>query len=105
MDFRLRLMPVAIAATLGLLGVKLGNVWFALETPVAAARAEQATELPPKAAAAAPEATPAADTPSTPKPVAAKPAAAVNNPPPAAAGGGDSLEDLIRKAVAAPAKK
>jgi hypothetical protein len=60
-----------------------------------------------KAAVATPEATPAADTgaPSAPKPVAAKPAAAANNAPPAAAGGGDSLEDLIRKAVAASPKK
>jgi flagellar motility protein MotE (MotC chaperone) len=53
-DFRLRLMPVAIAATVSLLGVKLGNVWFALEAPVAAARAEQTTEKPTKPAVAAP---------------------------------------------------
>jgi flagellar motility protein MotE (MotC chaperone) len=46
MDFRLRLMPVAIAATVSLLGVKLGNVWFALEAPVTAAHAEQTPEKP-----------------------------------------------------------
>lgn len=74
MDFRLRLMPVAIAATLGLLGVKLGNVWFALETPVAAALAEQATESPPKAAAAAPLPAVAAPSPAA-KPQAIDPLA------------------------------
>jgi flagellar motility protein MotE (MotC chaperone) len=72
-DFRLRLMPVAIVATVSLLGVKLGNVWFALEAPIAAARAEQTpekqTEKLPKPAAAAPSPAGAGPTP----PPAAKP--------------------------------
>ena len=74
MDFRLRLMPVAIAATVSLLGVKLGNVWLALEAPVAAARAEQTTEKPGKPAAAVPLPTGAGPQP-TSKPEAIDPLA------------------------------
>jgi flagellar motility protein MotE (MotC chaperone) len=70
-DFRLRLMPVAIAATVSLLGVKLGNVWFALEAPITAARAEQTpekhAEKPPKPAAAAPAGAGPAPPPATPE--------------------------------------
>jgi flagellar motility protein MotE (MotC chaperone) len=71
-DFRLRLMPVAIMATVSLLGVKLGNVWFALEAPVAAARAEQATEKPAKPAATTPSPTGAGPSPAA-KPEAIDP--------------------------------
>jgi flagellar motility protein MotE (MotC chaperone) len=66
MGFRFRLMPVALAATVCLLGVKLGNVWFALDVPVAAARAETAPTKP------MPAATPAATPAPAPAPTPAK---------------------------------
>lgn len=53
MEFRLRLMPLAMIATIGLLGVKLGNVWLALDAPFAAARAEQPAATPAEPAAPA----------------------------------------------------
>lgn len=54
MEFRLRLMPVAIAAAVGLLGVKLADVWLAVDAPVPMARAQTAAAPPAKAAAPAP---------------------------------------------------
>ena len=46
MDFRFRLVPLVILAAVGLLGVKLGEVWLALDTgPIATARAEPASEV------------------------------------------------------------
>jgi flagellar motility protein MotE (MotC chaperone) len=50
MEFRLRLVPLALIAAVGLLGLKLGDVWFALSAPVTAARAEQSADGPAKAA-------------------------------------------------------
>lgn len=52
MEFRLRLMPVALVATVGLLAVKLGDAWQVMDAPVAAARAQPAPENPEKPAAA-----------------------------------------------------
>ena len=78
MEFRLRLMPVALVATLGLLGVKLGDVWLALAQPVTPAQAQSAAPPPPAAATAspAPAAAPGAATAPSPAPAAsAKPAA------------------------------
>jgi flagellar motility protein MotE (MotC chaperone) len=89
MEFRLRLVPVAIVATIVLLGVKLIDAWNVIETPFAAGHAEAATEQPAPSAPAAP-ASPAATTPvpaasSGIAPVAgASPAAAAASP--AAAG-------------------
>ena len=41
MRFRLRVLPLAIVAATGLLGLKLGNLWLAADVPLfAAARAE-----------------------------------------------------------------
>jgi flagellar motility protein MotE (MotC chaperone) len=78
MEFRLRLMPVAIVATVGLLGVKLGDVWLALDAPVATARAQAAAEKPAKPGAAGTPAKPAAA--GTAAPPAAPPAAADKTP-------------------------
>jgi len=72
MEFRLRLVPVAIVATLALLGVKLANVWLAMDAPVAAARAQHAPE-PAKSAA------PAAQAPAAPS-AAAAPASPEKSP-------------------------
>src|SRR5579883_3229463 len=67
MEFRFRLVPLAIAASLGLLGLKLGNLWLAIDpTPVAMAYAQKA-EKP----AAAP----------TPAAVEKAPAPAASAPP------------------------
>ena len=52
MEFRLRLMPVALIATAALLAVKLGDVWQMVDAPVATARAQAAPEKPEKPAAA-----------------------------------------------------
>jgi flagellar motility protein MotE (MotC chaperone) len=68
-------MPVAIVASVSLLGMKLGNVWFALESPFATARAEQATEKPAKPAAAAAPPLVAAAPPAAAKPQAIDPLA------------------------------
>lgn len=53
MAFRFRLVPLAIAAAVGLLGVKLGDLWLAVDTaPVATARAQPMPEKPAPTAAA-----------------------------------------------------
>ncbi|HUJ97968.1 MAG TPA: hypothetical protein VLV85_06960 [Stellaceae bacterium] len=88
MEFRLRLVPVAIVATIVLLGVKLVDAWNVIETPFGAGHAEAATEQPGTPAPAAP-ASPAATTPvpaAAPAAAAASPAAA-SQPAPAAAAG------------------
>jgi len=87
-EFRLRLVPVAIVATIVLLGVKLVDAWNVIETPFGAGHAEAATEQPGTPAPAAP-ASPAATTPvpaAAPAAAAASPAAA-SQPAPAAAAG------------------
>jgi flagellar motility protein MotE (MotC chaperone) len=81
MEFRLRLMPVAIAAAVGLLGVKLADVWLAVDAPVPMARAQTADK---PAQPAAPPATPPAAAPSAAMPPAAGTAAAPATKPPAA---------------------
>ena len=63
MEFRLRLLPIALVAIVGLLGIRIGNVWRALDAPIPAAHAE-----------AAPEASKPATTPAKPGPEPAKPA-------------------------------
>ena len=88
MEFRLRLVPVAIVATIVLLGVKLVDAWNVIETPFGAGHAEAATEQPGTPAPAVP-ASPAATTPvpaAAPAAAAASPAAA-SQPAPAAAAG------------------
>jgi len=65
MDFRLRLMPLAIVAALALLGVKLANIWLALDAPVASARAQNAGEPPAKPSAPAAKPDPAATKPAS----------------------------------------
>ena len=67
MEFRFRLVPLAIAASLGLLGLKLGSLWLAIDpAPVTPAYAQKA-EKP-----AAPAEKPAAEKPAekTPAPAA-----------------------------------
>lgn len=62
MEFRLRLMPVAIAATIGLLALKLGDVWVSLDT-VVPARAQSeapAAKSTPPSKPGAPQASPPA---------------------------------------------
>ncbi|MGO8914347.1 MAG: MotE family protein [Stellaceae bacterium] len=73
MELRLRLMPIALIATIGLLGVKLGDAWLAIDAPVGVALAQQpAPEKPEQPAAArAPETKPAAATAPEAKPAAA----------------------------------
>lgn len=86
MKLRLRVLPVAIVAAVGLLGVKLGNLWLAIDAaPVATALAQQAAEKAPPAAAAAPA-------PTTP---AAKPPTPTAKPPLAATPGGDNAVDPL----------
>jgi flagellar motility protein MotE (MotC chaperone) len=64
MQLRLRLLPIAIVAAVGLLGVKLGSLWVTIDgaSVVAPARAEQAAEksAPAHAVVAEAPATPAA---------------------------------------------
>lgn len=60
MEFRLRLMPVAVIATVGLLAIRLGDAWRVIDAPVATARAQPAQETPEKPAAPAGETKPAA---------------------------------------------
>src|SRR5579883_1913078 len=67
MEFRFRLVPLAIAGSLGLLGLKLGSLWLAIDpVPVTPAYAQKA-EKP-----AAPAEKPAAEKPAekTPAPAA-----------------------------------
>jgi flagellar motility protein MotE (MotC chaperone) len=88
-EFRLRLVPVAIVATIVLLGVKLVDAWNVIETPFGAGHAEAATEQPGTPAPAAAPASPAATTPvpaAAPAAAAASPGAA-SQPAPAAAAG------------------
>lgn len=80
MEFRLRLMPVAIVATVGLLGVKLGDVWLRLDAPVATARAQAPAEKPAKAATAKTGTAAAPAKPGTAAPAAAQPATADKTP-------------------------
>jgi len=57
MRFRFRVLPLAIIAAAGLLGMKLGNLWLAADMPLfAAARAQGEGEKTPKPAHAAVEA-------------------------------------------------
>jgi flagellar motility protein MotE (MotC chaperone) len=72
MELRLRLMPVALLATIGLLGVKLGDAWLSFDAPVGTARAQQTPEAAAKPATPAPETKPAAAPEA--KPAAAAPA-------------------------------
>lgn len=75
MELRLRLMPVALLATIGLLGIKLSDAWLTVDAPVTAARAQPAP-APDKPAAAAPGTMPAAAA----KPPAAAPATPAASP-------------------------
>jgi flagellar motility protein MotE (MotC chaperone) len=95
MEFRLRLVPVAIVATIVLLGVKLVDAWNVIDAPFGAGHAEAATEQPPRPGTPTPAApvSPAATTPvpaaspgAAPAAAAASPAAA-SQPEPAAAAG------------------
>ena len=88
MEIRLRLMPVALIATIGLLGVKLGDAWLAFDVP---AQAQQPAGTPGRAAS------PPAANPSAP--AEAKPAAPAT--PPAAAADKHAAAD---KAQAGPDK-
>ncbi len=99
MEFRLRLVPMAIVATIVLLGVKLVDAWNVIDAPFGANHAEAATEQPGqpgKPAPAAPAATtplPAASPGAAPSAPAGSPAAAASpgaqsQPAPAAAAGG-----------------
>jgi flagellar motility protein MotE (MotC chaperone) len=81
MEFRLRLVPVAIVATIVLLGVKLVDAWNVIETPFGAGHAEAATEQPAQPGTPAPAA-PAA---TTPVPAASPGAASAADAAPAAA--------------------
>jgi flagellar motility protein MotE (MotC chaperone) len=82
-EFRLRLVPVAIVAILGLLGVKLGDAWLAFDAPVAAAQAEAATPAASSASTPAPAAAPAPATlpAATPAGKVPAPVAAEKKPP------------------------
>ena len=74
MDFRLRLMPVAIAATAGLLLLKLGDAWTSLDTVTPAhaqADATAAKSPPPAKPADAKPADAKPPAPSAPSPRAA----------------------------------
>jgi len=74
MEFRLRLLPLALVAAVGLLGVRVGNLWHALDGPIASAHAEGTPEAPKPAAAPA---KPAADVPAAaPAPAPHPPGAA-----------------------------
>src|SRR6185437_15562071 len=80
MEFRPRLVPLLIAAALGLLTLKLGDLWSVLSpAPVAMAQAP----VPPAAKQPAAGATPAA--PAAPAPTATPPAASGPGAAPAAA--------------------
>ena len=60
MRFRFRVLPLAIVAATGLLGLKLGNLWVAAEVPLfATARAQGESEKTAKPAPAMAEAKPA----------------------------------------------
>jgi flagellar motility protein MotE (MotC chaperone) len=84
MEFRLRLMPVALLAAIGLLGLKLADAWVMLGTP-----AQAQSEAPAKPAAAT---TPAPAAPAaTPKPAAA---GATAKPAAPAAAAADKAFDL-----------
>ena len=62
MEFRFRLVPLAIAASLGLLGLKLGSLWLAIDpVPVTPAYAQKAEK--PAAAAEKPAAEKTAEKP------------------------------------------
>ena len=80
MEFRLRLLPLALVAAVGLLGVRVGNLWHALDGPIASAHAEGTPEAPKPAAQPA---KPAADVPAAapapaPHPSGAAPEKAVD---------------------------
>ena len=76
MEFRPRLVPLLIAAALGLLTLKLGDLWSVLSpAPVAMAQAPVPPAAKPHAAGATPAA-PAAPAPSATPPAASGPAAA-----------------------------
>lgn len=75
MEFRPRLVPLLIAAALGLLALKLGDLWSVLSpTPVAMAQAAVPPAVKPSAAdasAAAPSTSPPSGAPTAATPVAA----------------------------------
>src|SRR5579863_3063818 len=49
MEFRFRLIPLAMVASIGLLGMKLGNLWLAFDpAPVRVAHAQAVPEKPSK---------------------------------------------------------
>jgi flagellar motility protein MotE (MotC chaperone) len=76
MEFRPRLVPLLIAAALGLLTLKLGDLWSVLSpAPVAMAQAPVPPAAKPHAAGATPAA-PAAPAPSATPPAASGPGAA-----------------------------
>src|SRR5579863_2441702 len=78
MEFRFRLIPLAMVASIGLLGMKLGNLWLALDAaPVRVAHAQTSPEKSEKPAAST--ATPAPATASKGAP-AGSPARAGDKP-------------------------
>jgi flagellar motility protein MotE (MotC chaperone) len=81
MELRLRLVPVALVATVGLLGLKLADAWMMLDSPVAPAHAQEAQPAAATPAAPAPagaSSKPAA--PAAPATTAAAPKAASDKP-------------------------
>jgi len=88
MEFRLRLVPGAIVATIVLLGVKLVDAWNVIDAPFGTGHAEAATEQPMAAPASHAATTPvpaaspgAAAAGASPAAAAAPPAAAASKPP------------------------
>jgi flagellar motility protein MotE (MotC chaperone) len=98
MEFRLRLVPVALLAAVGLLGLKLADAWLAFDAP---AHAQSAPETPAKPAAGAPPtAIPPAAAPAAPAPdKAAAPAAAAGKPAAAPQSGPDKPQALDPGAI------
>jgi flagellar motility protein MotE (MotC chaperone) len=99
MRLRVRIVPLAIMASIGLLGIKLGDLSSILLAAARAQAAAPASPAPAPAAAAPPPAAAAA----SPPPAAAAPADAHATPQPAAAPGIDPLSmspseiDLLQK--------
>jgi flagellar motility protein MotE (MotC chaperone) len=95
MEFRLRLMPVAIAAAVGLLGVKLADVWLTVDAPVPTARAQSADKP------AQPAAAPAKLSAATP-PAAGATAASPTKPPSADMAAAASAKSPVGKSAIDP---
>ena len=100
MEFRLRLVPVAIVATIVLLGVKLVDAWNVIETPFGAGHAEAATEQPAQPGTPAPAA-PASPAATTPVPAASPGAASAAGALPAAAAASPAAASQPASAAAA----